>query len=486
MRDLVLTMFIAGMIPISFKRPYLGLLIWSWLTYMNPHRLTWSFAYEYRFNYFIAMATLAGILYSKTIKLKMPLTGTTVFLLLFTFWTSLTTYYAFNSGAAWWEWNRFMKIQLMVVATLILTHSKKELHWLAFVIAVSIGFYGIKGGVFTISTGGSFRVLGPEKSFFKDNNTFALALLMVIPLFRYLQLQTSNYFLRVGYMLASGLSVVSVLGSYSRGGLIGLAVLTLAYWMKTRKKFIITIAMVITFNLVFAFMPTKWHERMESMTSSISLGKLTGSPEIDETKGPLSTRPSITREHTTLPLADTRDRDLVGDEASNLLGDDAKIMQDLSVQGRFDAWNFAINVANDRPFLGGGFQSFNQKMFNRYYPGVYRRDAHSIYFEVLGEQGYAGLVIWIVLHLFAINNGRWVIRKARPYPDLTWARDMAGMVQVGLLSYYAAGVFLGLAYFDLPYHMIAILIMLKRHVRNELREKYRQEQASNKPVKSIF
>ena len=192
MRDLFLTLFVLGMIPVSFLRPYLGLLMWAWLTYMNPQRLTWSFAYDFRFNYFIALATIMGILFNPRIRMRIPLSSTSIFLFLFIGWTSMSTVYALNFGPASWEWNRFMKIQAMVLTTFIVVHNRRELQTLILIIALSFGFYGFKGGFFTIVTGGNFRVLGPASSFFRDNNTFALALIKVVPLISYLQMQTTS------------------------------------------------------------------------------------------------------------------------------------------------------------------------------------------------------------------------------------------------------------------------------------------------------
>ena len=54
---------------------------------------------------------------------------------------------------------------------------------------LSLGFYGVKGGIFTIVNGGVYRVQGPLGTFIGGNNEMALALVMTMPLMRYLQLQ---------------------------------------------------------------------------------------------------------------------------------------------------------------------------------------------------------------------------------------------------------------------------------------------------------
>jgi hypothetical protein len=60
MRDIALALFIFGMIPFILMRPFIGLLIWSWLGYMNPHRLCYGFAYSFPWVMLVAIVTLIG------------------------------------------------------------------------------------------------------------------------------------------------------------------------------------------------------------------------------------------------------------------------------------------------------------------------------------------------------------------------------------------------------------------------------------------
>jgi hypothetical protein len=55
---------------------------------------------------------------------------------------------------------------------------------------------------------------------------------------------------------------------------------------------------------------------------------------------------------------------------------------------------------------------------------------------------------------------RSIIRQAKKDPDLTWARDLAAMIQVSMVAYMTAGAFLGLAYFDYIYHLIAVVVVV--------------------------
>ena len=190
-----------GMLPYVFARPYVGIYIWSWLGFMNPHRLTWGFAYEFPFAQIVAIVILVSMLRLK-VPVRVPWTRETVLLLVLIAWMLFTTFFAFNTDGAWDQWDKVWKIQLMLYVTLMLIRSKTKLDWLIWVIVLSLGFYGVKGGIFTIAHGGAHRVQGPEGSFIGGNNEIALALIMTIPLMRYLQLQARNVLVHQGVTAA--------------------------------------------------------------------------------------------------------------------------------------------------------------------------------------------------------------------------------------------------------------------------------------------
>jgi probable O-glycosylation ligase (exosortase A-associated) len=86
-------------------------------------------------------------------------------------------------------------------------------------------------------------------------------------------------------------------------------------------------------------------------------------------------------------------------------------------------------------------------------------DVHSIYFEVMGEHGFIGFGMFILLAVFAWLRANQVIRECKRDPERKWAADLAGMIQVSLVAYGAGGAFLGLAYFDLTYHLMIVLVL---------------------------
>ena len=404
MRDLALTLFLCGSLPFILWRPTIGIFLWVWVSVMNPHRLTWDFAHDFRFAQVIAIATLIGILLSREPK-RMPLTPVTVALLLFVLWMNVTTAFALNSTEALPMWERVMKIQIMVFAALYVLHSKVHIQTLLWILAGSVAFYGIKGGLFTLTTGGDFRVWGPPGSFIEENNALALALVMTIPLLRYLQLQSRNRWVRWGLVVAMLLCGVSVLGSYSRGALPAVIAMLLFLWLKGRNKMMTGLALLLVVPLVIGFMPEKWEERMHTIQ---------------------------------------------------------KYEQDSSAMGRINSWIMLVNLTKDHPVTGGGFEPYTGEIFDRYAPDpTHVRSAHSIYFQVLGEHGYVGLALFLLLWFLVWRDAAWVCRHTKTREDLRWASDLARMTQVSLVGYAVGGTFLNLAYYDVPYNLLVALTLTR-------------------------
>jgi probable O-glycosylation ligase (exosortase A-associated) len=317
-------------------------------------------------------------------------------------WMLITTIFSFYPDLAWVQWEKVWKIQLMVFLTLLIIKERQHLHWMIWVIALSLGYYGVKGGIFTIVHGGQFRVQGPSGTFFEGNNEMALVLAMLVPLIRYLHLQEPRKWVRLGLASAMVLSGIAAIGSQSRGGLLAMAAMGLFLWFKSRHKFVMSIYMAIAIAIMASVMPQEWYDRMSTIKT---------------------------------------------------------YEQDDSALGRINAWNTAFNVAKAR-VTGGGFEMFRPPTFREYAPHPFRvHDVHSIYFEAMGEQGFIGFGMFILLAVFAWLRANQVIRVCKNDPERKWAADLAAMIQVSLVGYGVGGAFLGLAYFDLTYHLMIVLIL---------------------------
>ncbi|MBN4079340.1 putative O-glycosylation ligase, exosortase A system-associated [Beggiatoa alba] len=414
MRDLVLLAFFAVCVYYILKRPYIGVLVWSLFGYLNPHKSTFGFAYNFPFAQITGLLTITALLFSKEPK-KLPITPLVILYFIYLSWMTLTTVFSFNPEEAWFVWEKVMKIQAMTILTLILINSREKIEWLVLTIVVSIGFYGVKGGIFTIFGGGYDKVRGPTSTFIEGNTEIGLALIMVLPLIRYLNLQAKNPWISRMFLAAVALTAVAILGTQSRGALLGLVAIGFFLWLKSRQKIVLTVLFVLFIPIMINFMPQTWFDKMNTIET---------------------------------------------------------YEEDGSAMGRIQAWRFAISLANSHPILGGGYETFDRVTWTIYTPdpGSTSRAAHSIYFQVLGEHGYVGLLMFL-----GILGGCWrtassIIRNVKKRDDLKWASDLAAMLQVSLIGYAVAGAFLSLANFDLFYHVFAIIVVLKVVVDKAIKE----------------
>ena len=86
----------------------------------------------------------------------------------------------------------------------------------------------------------------------------------------------------------------------------------------------------------------------------------------------------------------------------------------------------------------------------------------------MGEHGFIGFGLFMLLAWFAWNTGTRIRRLAKQSPETRWAMDLASMVQVSLVGYAGCGLFLGLAYFDYYYTLIAVMVICKLVLEEQL------------------
>jgi len=412
MRDILVTLIVFASLPLIIKNPVNGVLMWIWISVMNPHTQGWGFATTFPFAQIIAVITLFSLATSRAPK-SLPVCGVTFVLLAMVLWMNVTTLFAIFPSASQAQLGKVMKIMLMSLVTMVLIRSRQDIHRMIWMLVISLGFYGIKGGIFTVREGGNFRVWGPVGTFIGGNNEIALALIIAIPLMRYLQLSTGQRWVRHGLTLTMLLSGMAALGSYSRGALLAIAAMLALMWLKSGKKMLGALAITLLAPVALLFMPERWTERMDSI---------------------------------------------------------ADYQADSSAMGRINAWHMAYNLARDR-FFGGGFEIAEPSVFYLYAPNPTAvHAAHSIYFQALGEHGFVGLTLYLLLGVLTWRSAAWVIRNSRHDAELQWSASLARMIQASLIGFAVGGAFLSLLYFDVPYYLMAAVVALRALTEQRLRE----------------
>ncbi len=400
MRDIIITLIVFGSLPLILRRPFVGVIMWTWLGLMNPHRMAWGFSLNFPFAFIVFLTTAFAYAISREPK-RIPLSREMVLLALFLAWMFISTTNSLFPTAAWEQWDKVWRVQLGVLLTLMLTTSMARIHALVWTIGVSLGFYGIKGGLWSIMTGGTNRVYGPNGTFIGGNNEIGLALVMTAPLLWYLAIETTNRKLKLGLYGATGLSLIAIVGTHSRGAFLGIAVMGVMMFMKAKRKFLpLVMGLAFVFALPFVA-PQEWFDRMHTIET---------------------------------------------------------YEEDKSATNRIKAWNKSIDIANQR-ITGGGYE------FIRVTNGV---DCHSIYFEILSEHGWPGLVLFLSLGLLTFMKAGKIRKQTKKRPDLIRANTLASMLQVSLAGYATSGAFLGLAYFDFVYVLVVLTVVLYNIVQSDL------------------
>ena len=378
-------------------------MLWTWLSIMNPHRYTYGIAYSAPLAAAAAVSVMLGLLMTK--ERESPFKASPViWFAIFMLWMTLSWLAGIDPAGDYEQWKKVMKIDVMLLVALMLLRSKQHIFALMWVATGSLALLGLKGGVFTLTSGGTFHVYGPPGSFIEDNNEFALALVMTIPLLRFLQLQLIKAWARHAMTGTMVLCAAAALGSQSRGALLAIAAMVLYFWWNGKNKLGVGLVILVAAIPLLMFMPESWVDRMSAMTS------------YDE---------------------------------------------DASAMGRINAWWSAWNSAFHYPF-GVGFNSARAELFALYSPNPSDiHAAHSIYFQILGNHGFAGLVLFIGIFTATWRSAGWLRRQKLPSPEARWCNDLGAMCQVALAGYAVGGAFLSLAYFDLPYEIMVLVVLTR-------------------------
>jgi len=409
MRDIALVIIILLLVLKGMRAPWVAVLGWTWVSMMNPHGLS------YRLNdapvaMVFVLSALVGLLASRDRK-EFVVTRETVVFMLFMAWMCITLPFSIVFDDSFELWKRVMKIDVMLLVTLAVLYSRRHLLAFAWVVAGSLAFYGVKGGLFTLATGGNYRVNGPEGGYITGNNEVGLALVMAIPLLRFLQTTVTAKWKRhalTGAMLLCG---ISVLGTQSRGAFLAVSAMLVVMWWRSDKRMLGLLLLPVLAVAALSFMPETWWSRMDTIKT---------------------------------------------------------YQQDDSALGRLNAWAMAWNLATHN-FFGGGFSVTWPQIFLMYAPEPDRMHAaHSIYFMVLGEHGFIGLFLFLLLFVLTFMSAGRLRTQARLRPETLWLSSLGAMCQVSLIGYAVGGAFLSLSYYDLPYNIMALVVMGCRWMDNKL------------------
>lgn len=417
MKDLLFLLIFLPFVFLAFKNPFIGLCAWVWTIMAVPKNMLWGFASDIRYTYLLALITIIAMLLGNDPLRKKPYSGLFLVMVLFLIQTAISNSFTWgNSTASWGVWTDFFKAIVFCGLIITLLTTKNRIETFLITLLLGIGFNIFFEGLKFVVTLGAYKIVGINYSMMTDNNLFALAVLMVIPLYMYIIPQIKHKYLKLGFTGLAGLSVICVIGSYSRGGFIGLVIVGWQVFLKSRAKIFFIIAATLFSAAAIYIAADKWTDRIQ-----------------------------------TIETAKT----------------------DNSFLGRTTAWKLATLAAMEHPFLGVGQDSLQYPVVWQYfYDDIDTFDfvstsntskytpkaAHSIYFQVLGDSGFLGLSFFLMILIGSLVLTNKLKKKAHD----DWVKSLSASLHTTLLVFCVSGGLLSMAYYDLLYALIAVAICLKR------------------------
>jgi putative inorganic carbon (hco3(-)) transporter len=421
MRDIMLLAAVAMASLVALRRPSFGFLTFAFLGFVAPQSYTWGFARTFPFSQIVAASTIVGLFMSSERKTLAMHRETLLLILLWTFF-GVSTLSALYQAEALEQFLLVSKVLLMTIVATLVINTEEKLNSLIRIVGYSLGFYGLKGGLFAIVSGGALIVWGPEDSFLYANNSIGLALAMNIPILLYLLKVEQSSWLRKVLRLALYLTYPAIVCTYSRGAWLGMLVVTAMSLLKSRKKFFAIGSAGVVILVLQVVSPQITPDRLQE------------------------------RYDTLINYED-----------------------DASAQSRLWNWEFCMRVGMARPLSGGGFNLYRLETYANFYPEFLERwpgkvwSCHSSWLSLFAEHGIPGFVGWFTL-LIATMMSLTQIRAFGRATGKLHLVDFVDMVQNSLAAYFVVATFIDAAYFDIFYYFIAFTIIQKGMMLKERRE----------------
>jgi putative inorganic carbon (HCO3(-)) transporter len=422
MRDMVVLFALLFTMPMIFRRPFVGVILWAWISFLGPEDYLYGFLVGVPLIKIIAAVTIPCVLLSRERK-HFYVDGFTVTASLFAILGILSCIYSEMAVVDPWEiCGRVLKVLVFCFMMQMLVRNQMRIHAILIAVCVGLGFHGVLEALKFLASAGNHRVIGPAS--IGDNNSLALAIDMMIPILIYLARHSVQHWAKIGFGGVAAMCAISVIATLSRGGFVGLVIVALGLSLTGRHKLRNIVYIAIMGAGLLAIAPSSWYERVDTI------------------------------------------------ETAN---------QDSSFMGRIIAWKMSTLIALDNPVLGAGFHGVQDlKIWQKYSPHFDSLNfiptddptpaphaAHSIYFEVLGDLGFTGLILFGSLLMICFLNISRIKRLVRARDDMGWAGNLADSLRISLFAYVVAGAALSMAYFELFFVLASLLSLLRRFAERD-------------------
>jgi len=412
MIDLVLLAFIGYVLLLGLRRPFIWVLLYVYIDILAPQRIGYGLlaslpvsliAFAAAFGGWLALDRKEGGRFTIRQGLMLALLG-------YCWWTTGHADFPVEAATKWdWVWKALL---FGIFLPLTLT-TRARLEGLATVLVLSVATIVIGTGMKTLLGGGGYENL---KFFVNDNSgiyessTLATVAIGLIPLIWWVVLRGTifpkHWTVKVFATALTFACMLVPIGTEARTGLLCIAALAALMLRYTKRRLTFIIGAGALGLVALPFLPQSYYQRMATLAAP------------------------------------------GGDESAST---------------RVAVWKWTIDYASRNP-LGGGFDAYRSNRFEYTMPVKttdgnttsveYRevvdeaRAFHSSIFEMLGEQGWPGLIMWIALHLVGLIQMERIQRRWRKVEDEAerWIAPLAAALQMGAVIYLIGATFQGIAY----------------------------------------
>lgn len=437
MVDLFFLGFVGLFLFAGFKRPFLLVLAYTYIDIVAPQKVSWGILTHIPISLIAFLAAFGAWLLVDD-KRGVRFSFRQVLLLLLLAYCGMTTLGADFPDEALEKWAWVWKALLFAIFLPLTLRTRLRIEALALVMVLSIAVIVIGGGIKTLAGGGGYQTL---KLLVNDNNglyegsIISCVAIAVIPLIVWL-VRHGTVFpqSKATILFALALAFACLLmpvGTQARTGLICAAVLALISLRTVKNRALYLGVLGLAALIATPLLPDSFTKRMSTIENHSS---------------------------------------------------------DQSASTRVAVWKWTIEYAKAHP-LGGGFEVYRQNKL--VYHTVERSTAgdnnvsydseqiveagrafHSSYFEMLGEQGYPGLALWLMLH----GLGVWQMeilrrrygkrRQSDPrWSELAWIAPLANALQQAQIVYLVGSLFVGIAFQPFCYMLVGLQCGLWSYAR---------------------
>lgn len=431
MRDLFFVGYIALLMLLAFKRPFLFTLLYAYIDIVAPQRLSYFMLNQLSISLVAFALAVLGFLVSDE-KRDVRVSPRWALLVILIAYCGYTTTVAIEPIPAQEKWSWVWKALVFAAFLPLLLKTRLRIEALALVMVLSASALIVTGGIKTLLGGGGYGslvLLIDDNSGLYEGSIISCVAIAIIPLIVWLAQHGTiikpDWKVRIyaGALIFAALLIP--VGTQARTGLICIAVLAVLFIRQTKRRFLYLTGAVLVAAAAIPFLPSAFSDRMETI-----------------------------REYKT----------------------------DESAATRLAVWKWTWEFAQEHPF-GGGFDAYRTNKVRYELPvvdengfdtgAVDRREVvdqarayHSSYFEMLGEQGFPGLIIWLIIHVGGVWRMEMISRmyKKRNRPDETWVAPLARALQNAQIIYLVGSLFVGIAFQPFVYMLVGMQIGLDTYL----------------------